>query len=518
MSALPPDRDALERQHRQEIIEMMNAKIVKESVSPPVRLEFDRLPNDDTFDGIVQRGPNIWLVTPRPGEKRTGNVKVERVKDAGWTCGCRGWQRQRYQDCTHIKRVRYMIGDGGAVPYDGRRRRPRTKVLYGSGLAEDTRRAKAREAEPAKVRLLAKQLCMRFVKQPARSETRSKSGGANGAPLCVRVYCLLAKVFWNVSYEQLRQRLEEEGTLWELGLLKADLPRKNTLSRWFGNASLTPILTQIFRETTKPTRRFDTMIVGDSHDIPTRMVDNSRDRKFGPKPALYRNKDRPLIRQHFAAGKISGIIFAADTTLAAGLGSADGPHLANLLEQTKDATDNVRVAAFDKAYDGKPNFREAERLGMDLYVREKVGEDRQDQTWPPMAQRLSKVERDDPATYAETSRFRSKGELTPARIKARNPYIRLRRRNGDQMPTYPIVSQGTKLSDLPREVQSAVFDAATQSVGVARLNESLAILILANLRALNTLEHVYDQEVTFEWDVTLNPPIQISERDLRGAA
>lgn len=411
-----------------------------------------------------------------------------------------------------------MIGDGGALPYDGRRRRLATKILYADGPAEDTRRARARDAEPVEVPRLAAQLCARFARERPRSETHAKNRGANGARMAVRVYALLMKVFWNCSYEQLRQRLSEVGTLWELGLLKAEVPRKNALCRWFGNPNLTPILWCIFVATTKPTRRFDTMIVGDSHDIPTRMVDNSRDRKFGPQPAKYRNAEAPLVRQHFAIGKVSGIIYAADTTLRNGPGAADALHLESLLVQTKERTERVNVAAFDKAYDGTHNFEVAEELGIDLYVREKTTDDRQSEEWPASAQRLSRLEREDPVEYHETIRFRALAENPPSRMKARNPYIRLRRRKDDPTPTFPDVPKGKRIWNLPKETRDAIFEAATQSVGVARLNESLAILILANLRTLNMLGHLYDQEVTFEQDVTINPPIEIRERDLGDVA
>ncbi len=82
------------------------------------------------------------------------------------------------------------------------------------------------------------------------------------------------------------------------------------------------------------------------------------------------------------------------------------------------------------------------------------------------------------------------------------------------------IDEKKPFSSYPPEVQSTIFDAATKSVGVARLNESLAILIVANLRALNLMEHMYNQRIVFDKNnpVVLNPPLEISERDVAGAA
>ncbi len=508
-----PNNDAFARQHRQDVIEMAKKKLVRESVSQPVRLEFNRLPNDDTYEGITLRTKNIWFVAPEPGGKRTNPVKVERIKDGRWTCSHKGWKPNA--DCKHISRVRHMLGEDGVVPYDGRRRRPLTKWLFGEhSQAEDTRRNRAREAEPIKVPQLAVELCKRFVTQPERSETNSADGGATGVPLAVRVFALLMKVFWNVTYAQLRHQIGLEGAIWDLGFMKLKTPSKNSMMSWFGDPRLLDILKQLFIVSTKPTGRVDTMVLGDSHDIPTRQVDNSRDRKFGPKPATYRNKDRPLVRQHFAVGKVSGIITAADITLTTGAGSNDSVHLPSLLEQTKASNPGVTVATFDKAYGGRPNFGAAEGLGVDLYVREKSGEDRVAEDWPTSAQMLTNIERTYPAAYADVYRFRSKAELTPARIKARNPYMRLRRRMKDPTPTIPPGIEGKPFAELTEDVRQAVFEAATESVGIARLNEAWAILIIANLRTLNLLEHLLGQHVTFETDVTLNPPLEMREEDV----
>ena len=517
MTAFTPSDDEFARQHRQAVIETAKVMIVNQAITEPVRLEFSRLPNDDDFCGITKVTANIWLIAPEPGKKRTGNIKVERhVKggDTGWTCSHQGWDPK--EQCKHISRVRFMIGDTGAVPYDGRRRRPLTKWLYPKGEpTEDTRRNRARATEPWKVPQLAYELCKRFVRQPDRRETKSKAGGASGAPIPVRVFALLMKVFANVSYEHLRHRLAENGLIWELGFLKKRPPGKTSYSAWFGEPELTPILRQIFEETKKPARRIDSMLLGDSHDMPTRVLVNSRDEKFGKRRLSWR-KERPLIRQHFLVGKISNIIVAADTTLTRGIGSGDGPHFPGMLVEALQTSESVDKAALDKAYSIKRNFAAAEALDVDLFVREDGGENRLLPHWPKSAQRLTKLEREDPTRYTETSRFRSKAEGTPSRIKARNPGVRLRRRKNDPapLPLPPGVKEDSEISSLPEDVISAIMDVATSRVGPARLNESLAILIVANLRALNVLEHLLGQTVTFEDDITLNPPMDVSERDV----
>jgi len=470
--------DTFARQHRNDVIAQARQKFRAGLLEGPLRLEFSRLPTDDTFVGITPVGKSgkMWLVAPEPGKRRTGNAKVERMADGAWTCSHKGWKAE--EDCVHIRRVRHMLGDDGVVPYDGRRRRLLTATLYTDGPTEDTRRAKARVAEPVRVPELAAGLCSEYTDAPHRLQTHRANRGANGAPYAARAYALLMKVFGNMSYEQLGHRMAHDWSMCEvLGYNKADSPTKSTFIRWFGDPLLTGVLTPLFVATTLSTKRFDSMVVGDSHDIPTRMVDNSRDRKFGPKPAAYRNPNRELVRQHFAVGKVSGIIYAADTTLRTGPGSNDAVHLPSLLEQTKENAETVSTAAFDKAYGSHGNFAEAERLGVRLFVREKQGENRADSSWPATARELAELERTKPADYAEVYRFRSKAEGTPSRIKARNPYVRLRRRKGDPVPQFPADAGGDGFSNLAPDVRSAILDAATMSVGVARLNESLAILM-----------------------------------------
>jgi len=57
------------------------------------------------------------------------------------------------------------------------------------------------------------------------------------------------------------------------------------------------------------------------------------------------------------------------------------------------------------------------------------------------------------------------------------------------------------------DVQGAILDAATQELRVPGLNESLAIVIVLNLRMLKMIEQVYDGRVSFDREkpVTLSP-------------
>ncbi len=170
-----------------------------------------------------------------------------------------------------------------------------------------------------------------------------------------------------------------------------------------------------------------------------------------------------------------------------------------MLTQTRQRTEGVAKAAFDGAYGWKPNFAVAEAQGIDLYVREKQGEDRTGPTWPKMARDPALLERMKLAEYDEVQALPKQcGEPAVAHQGAQSvhppgapqgrPAFGISGRRGPEREFEQI---------LPYEVQDAILDTARQDVGGACLNESLAILIVANLRTLNAMEHLYDQRVEF---------------------
>lgn len=397
------------------------------------------------------------------------------------------------------------------------RRRWDTFWSFALGTAtERARRERAYEDMPWRVPELAEQLVDYVVEEPAHN-----GPGAIGVPLKVLTYILLLKVIFNETYSTLAARLRNDPAIWRLGWNKSKPPSKRTLCPLFGEEGLiTGFLWSMIPVTASPGRKFPDFIIGDAHDIPTRVLENTRDNKYGNGLASYRKK-RPLIRQNFAVGHITNLIAAVDISLNVDYGAGEGLHLPQLMGQAREVLDggtpetSITKAAFDKGYGAARNYRHLETMGIDLYVSKKANEKRTGKDWCAMAKRMTAMEKNDWAGYHETSRYRNLAEGRPSSIKHYNPQARLRQRQSDKPAEYPKgIAKGQNLSLLPEPVIQAILDVATINVGVARLNEALAIIIASNLRRLVTLEKLTDDEVDFQENRALRPPKVVREEDL----
>ena len=123
----------------------------------------------------------------------------------------------------------------------------------------------------------------------------------------------------------------------------------------------------------------------------------------------------------------------------------------------------------------------------------------------PHSEEVTQLQRAKDPACRDVSRFRNKAEGTPSRIKRRNSYMRLRLRTTDIKLEYPADVEEEKLSELPEETIEEVLRVASVNVGAARLNESLAMIIVANLRSLVTLEHPCDEEIDYRNDSAFRP-------------
>lgn len=332
-------------------------------------------------------------------------------------------------------------------------------------------------------------------------------------PIALQCYALLIKVFLNLSLEQLATHLASDEATWRLGWNKPEAPCDKTLSDWFGKKALP--LEDMIGPTAIPGWRLDDTFVGDAFDIPTMLSQNSRDFKSGTRPPSYR-PDAPFIRQHYARTKIGKLVCALDITTNRGPGSGDDAHLPALAERTKSIVQSVKLGIFDRGYGSNRNFKMLDNMHIQLLVTEKANEDRRKgKDWCAAAKRSAVMQHEHYPEYQEETRFRPETENLGSAVARSAGRIRLRRRKSDQNAPYPVeYDDDDRISHLPEEVIAAILDAAQQNVGVARLNESRAIIIVRNLIRLIVLEHLYDDRVDFKINRTFNPIPTVKEQDL----
>lgn len=518
-----PADDASAEQHdeqRPQGLSRMEARAMLRAagITEPVRFEQSPVQNDRIkVDDIVDKGDGVFTCARRA--KKTGRVVGRSVvqydpENDKWTCSCPKWRAKRSRDCDCIHAVKTKLGVS-TVPYVNARRRPPTLYIFEDGApSESTLRKHARLAMVSRVPELIEEICAHHI-----PNVECHHSGATGIPMRVLAYAMLTKVLFNLSYEELVARLANDPAIHRLGWAKMEPPSERALLRRFGahgetkggnaRGNLADVLFPLIPVSAFPGRRIDRTLLGDSHDIPCVRVANSRDMKYAERNKTmraipYRSK-KPLVRQHFGVGDISSLIYAVNVTMSQGLGAGDNAHLPSIAVLTAAIAPEIRQQAWDRAYSSHRNFRAAEEMGFDLYVREKGNENRLNGNWGKVAERLAIMDAQTPEIYDEVADMRSKGEGTPNRLKLRNPMVRCRRRKHDPDAQFPEGVEDEKLSDQPEEVISAVLEAATLNVGYARLAEAYAIILVANLRQIVMLEHLHRDRMTFAVQRDFNP-------------
>lgn len=461
-------------------------------ITGPVRFVQPPVPQDWIPDSDIEPiMPNkVWLSTHRdPATGKTKKVKVEWRDDQSWTCNCGQWINRRTIDCIDIASIKRKLGIGN--PFRFARRRGPTYYFFPQHTPQEHKRRKdARNAEAALVPQMLADLCALL----APGEKRT---GRRGLTTAAAAYALGVKVYFDQPYADLRHTLLQSPYLRMLGWSGAAAPDDDTLSRGFGQDALVDATSAMIAPSSYPCAEMDDVMLGDSHDVPAYLTQNSLDEKFAKIPST-RTK-RVMVRQHFAVGAWSNVVYALDTTLNAGVGAGDATHQPRLAARQLQIAPNGRKHAWDRAYGTIRNFFRCEELGIELFVVEKFNEKRQDEHWPESARRQSRLQKEDFAAFHEISRMRPKAEGTPSRIKRRKRKMDLRpRKHTDPVVNMPAeIDDDEKLSALPEEVIDAVLDAAGRAVGNARRSESAMTIVVANLRQLVLWSYFCDQSVDF---------------------
>lgn len=486
-------------------------------ITEPVRFEQSPVENDRIkIEDIADKGDGVFTCARRA--RKTGRVVGRSVvqydpENNKWSCSCPKWRAKRSRDCDCMHAVKTRLGVA-TVPYVNARRRPPTYYIFEDGAeSESTVRKHARLEMATRIPLFIEEICAYHI-----PDAECHHSGATGIPMRVLAYAMMTKVLFNLSLEDLVARLATDAAIYRLGWAKPQPPSDRALSRRFGahgetnggheRGNLADVLFRLISVSAFPGRRLDRTLLGDSHDIPCVRVANSRDMKYAERSNLrtipYRSK-KPLVRQHFGVGDISSLIYAVNVTMSQGLGAGDNAHLPSIAVLTAAIAPEIRRQAWDRAYSSHRNFRVAEEMGFDLYVREKGNEKRLNGNWGKVAERLAIMDAQNPEEYDDVGDMRSKGEGTPNRLKWRNPMVRCRRRKRDPVVQFPEGIEDEKLSEQPEEVISAVLEAATRNVGYARLAEAYAIIVVANLRQIVMLEHLHRDRMTFAVQRDFNP-------------
>ena len=495
------------RQKTAELRALLKAK----NISLPVRFEFAEVLADESGDEpdiIVQDcGNDLFIVRSKNGKR---NYKVQ-LKHEVWTCSCKAWTNKRKIDCKHIGSVLEHKGEG--APYSTARRRPATVIIYEENeLSEHTRRQHAYLAWPKRCPEIFEELC-KLVTEPTNPDTNPNGEGAPPVPLRARLYVLLIKVEFRLTYAELSSKLVDDLALHRLGWLKASPLSVSSLYNICRDRRLLRELKWMVTATADTGRQIETTAIIDASGLPNSVAVNYLDEKYGKRR---KRKGSQYLKPHWAQGRVTNLIASLDLTLDNGAGSGDAPHLGRVLLATKRVWPLLKNMLADAIYGNGGNYRKSESLGVRLFTREKVNEDRS--KWGGQAAEIAAMQHGSKKAFREIMRSRSRGETPPARVKGRQSFQRLRRHISDGIPVFPERPPGDEaLCDLPDDELDPILDVAADAVGGAQANEAYAMIVAANAREITMLEHLYNHRMSLLAKTAFHPIRIVHEDELRAS-
>lgn len=134
---------------------------------------------------------------------------------------------------------------------------------------------------------------------------------------------------------------------------------------------------------------------------------------------------------------------------------------------------------------------------------------------------VAKLEKDKPEQFKRIYGPRSVIEAIPSSSKRQQRHCRLQRRFTDPTPSIADAADASEsaLTSRPQEELRDIVRAQEDAVGIARLNEILAIHLIGNLRKIVMLEELLDQQARFVPGFAFEPltTVWLDELDDAGA-
>jgi len=494
---------------------------------------------------VQHRSPTLSLYTSADGKRK---IKVQKLVDDTVTCSCAAYAADRTRACGHIGD--FCIQNNLEIPggwFSLARRLEPSIVVYPKGQPQyATRRNRAYRSMPEHVRALAFELCQ-SVSDPPRRRV-----GRPSIPRRVLLYCLLLKVAFSETLYDVRHNVTADPNLAKLGW-KGDAPNWNRLSACLGEEEITSDLDAMVECTAGMGRALDYALLVDGSGFGTTMLRNWRGTKYGSVGKVRRKKKsdrlndvegdsegtakeerlrdvfeapgthaderkanlksfRGYIKAHTAAGAISGLIYAVETTLNFGEGSGDIRHFQHLVRRA------ARIGTFeallaDKGYFSEQNYTFAQDEGYLLFVLPKKGDALEGAAGGrELFAYMNALREAYPHIYRRFYRLRSKIETFFSSQKRRTGHIRSKIRNGDidrmyglRHDPYPCIDSTPEPVRRLREEICRMN--AVARVGTAHANEARLKCVALNLRTLCRLKQTHG-----EFDLTKNTPVPAMPR------
>ena len=330
-------------------------------------------------------------------------------------------------DCKHIfaeklRREEFVVVGELAVrdrPPRQASRRPAKDRVAENGLMRRTTQGHARIRLPKRLPELGALLVETHESTPREAPAPKRiegkhPGGPKETPLSTQALALLLKVAARTSAETMAQAYCSHIDRGLLGLTRA--PSKNTISRWFNDPRLTPVLQKFLIMTSLPFRTQESICIIDSTKLSQLMFGHARSVFYGTD----RRDNADWMKGHVVIGRQTMVVMAAAFSGSRG---SDLTHDLNFMLPLLDEARKffkIDYVLADKAYLAANIVRELSGRQISAYIPLKKGvwQEGERVTWDqPILELVELFTRNNNRDFHELFRFRAKIEALFSIIK-----------------------------------------------------------------------------------------------------
>jgi transposase len=313
---------------------------------------------------IVGNGER-WLV---PSQTGPGKYIVRKPTEERADCTCPDFETRR-EPCKHVLAVRYVIEQ--EMNPDGTTTVTETfEVTKRTTYPQDwPAYNKAQTTEQDYFQVLLKDLCS-TVREPIQTMGRPR------LPLADVIFASAYKIYSTFSGRRFMSDLREAR---KRGMIETT-PNYNSIYRYLGNPSLTPIIKDLITQASLPLKAVETDFAADSSGFSTCRFERWFNHKYGKE-----SFKREWVKVHIMCGVKTNVVTAVEI---AGMHAADAPLLPPLLATTAESF-TMREVSGDKGYLSAKNATAIRAVGARPYIAFKSnsterGETKNSKAWTEM--------------------------------------------------------------------------------------------------------------------------------------